>query len=133
MEQITCKNFSNEELVCKHCGKGKFNLFTKIKFQRMRDYLDLPIYVYSGCRCEYWNEKVGGSKNSSHIFTEDKESCAGDLSLVPERIKRDMTNYELFILQRAAQEAGFKRLGVHRRYLHIDDDPNKPANRMWLY
>ena len=126
-------NFSSEEVACSHCGIERMNLRTVNMFQRIRDYLQRAVYVYSGCRCVFWNKQVGGVEYSSHVFTEEKESCAGDLSLVPESEKRPMTNEELFMLQRAAQEAGFNRLGIHRRFLHVDDDPEKPKNRMWLY
>jgi hypothetical protein len=30
-------------------------------------------------------------------------------------------------------EAGFNRIGIHEHFIHVDDDPSKDADVVWLY
>lgn len=66
MGDIT-KNFSRKEFACK-CGCGKDDISTKLVeiCQVIRDRVDVPITISSGCRCEKHNKKVGGVPNSYH-------------------------------------------------------------------
>ena len=128
---IHVRNFSAREVACKHCGRENMAHSTILKAQTVRDYLDRPVYVYSGCRCPVHNAAVGGVPDSAHLITETKQCHALDLSLVPEG--QVMTDYERFILYDALRWVGFVRLGVKKSFIHTDDDPEKPAPRMWLY
>jgi hypothetical protein len=30
-------------------------------------------------------------------------------------------------------EAGFNRLGIAKTFIHVDNDPGKPEDTVWLY
>lgn len=130
-------NFTSGEVACRHCGRENMCLRTMEKIQRARDYLDMPIYGTSFCRCELWNAHVGGVEDSSHLITDDKECEAGDLTLVPLDAEgnslRDMTSKELYQLVIALYKAGFRRFGINKRFVHVDDGERKRKERMWLY
>jgi len=63
------KNLSVKEITCK-CGCGFNILHPKMinTFQALRDYINKPIHITSGCRCPEWNLKVGGVNESAHIY-----------------------------------------------------------------
>lgn len=65
------KNFRREEFECR-CGCGHDNVSPVLVdlLQEIRDLLDRPIVVHSGCRCEVHNKVVGGVSNSAHITGE---------------------------------------------------------------
>lgn len=63
------KNFKSKEFRCKcGCGKEDINPSLIVILQMLRVYLDKPIKISSGLRCEEYNEKVGGVKNSQHVL-----------------------------------------------------------------
>jgi len=128
----TFPNFTTEEVACK-CGCGISNMAfsTMWRFQLARFLLGRPIYGRSWCRCERHNEVVGGVEDSSHIASAVNCSHAGDVTLA--RVDRPMTNHERFILHTALYRAGFTRFGLHAKFIHTDDDPEKKAKRIWLY
>lgn len=70
------KNFKVSEFACK-CGCGFAAIDQRIidMAQKIRDKLDVPVRVNSGCRCEKHNARVGGVKNSYHT-----KGLAADLS-----------------------------------------------------
>jgi hypothetical protein len=62
------KNLTRREIECK-CGCG-FDIvdFKLIEtFQALRDYVNQPIFITSGCRCPEHNKKSGGVKDSAHV------------------------------------------------------------------
>mgnify|MGYP002624681816 CR=1 FL=1 len=70
------KNFSREEFTCK-CGCG-FNIIDNDLvniIQEIRDEVNEPIRINSGCRCAKHNQRVGGVRNSFHL-----QGKAADLS-----------------------------------------------------
>lgn len=127
-----CANFTHREVGCRCCGVSKMSGRTMAKFQKARGYLGRPIYGHSWCRCESHNEAVGGVPGSSHKFTDQRLSCAGDVTLVPPGESRDMTSAERLALLCALQYAGFNRFGMRPGFIHTDDDPDKPQNVLWL-
>ena len=67
--------------------------------------------ITSGARTVAHNASVGGVPGSSHI------GCwAADLAL-------DGVNAD--VLVKAAQEAGFERIGIYPSHVHVDNDPSK--------
>ncbi len=55
--------------------------------QPLRDYLGCPVKVTSGFRCAVLNKKIGGTKNSQHLYGQ-----AADL-IVPQKNLKDVYNY----------------------------------------
>lgn len=125
-----CKNFTREEVKCK-CGcelsNMDFNMMGKL--QKARDWLDQPIYITSGCRCEHNNRIAGGKVDSSHLCSRTKKACACDVKLTPEN--RPMTSGERFLLITALLEAGFRRIGIYDGVIHGDCDTAKPQRVVW--
>jgi len=64
------KNFSRWEFACKcGCGFDDIDLCLVHRLQVVRDILDVPITVTSGCRCKAYNysDEVGGKPASLHL------------------------------------------------------------------
>ncbi len=55
--------------------------------QPLRDYLGCPVKVTSGFRCAVLNKKIGGTKNSQHLYGQ-----AADF-IVPRKNLKDVYNY----------------------------------------
>ena len=79
---------------------------------------NVPFRITSGYRSEEHNKKVGGVQNSSHL-----RGYAADISITKE------TGMQILS---ALIEAGFRRVGIAKTFIHIDNDPEKP-NRVWTY
>ena len=69
------KNFRVSEFACKCCGGNKIDQRVIDMAQTIREYLNMPVRVNSGYRCEKHNAAVGGVKGSKHT-----KGCACDLS-----------------------------------------------------
>ena len=54
-------------MYCKHCGKVKYDIGLMAKLELVRLFLNDPIIINSGYRCEVHNKNVGGAKNSLHL------------------------------------------------------------------
>lgn len=68
-EQLT-EHFNRKEFTCK-CGKCGFNNIDPRVVEIceiIRQYVDKPIRISSGCRCATWNAKNKGTSNSEHMF-----------------------------------------------------------------
>jgi len=78
------------------------------------------IHVVSGYRCEAWNTTVGGSWTSSHL-----KGLAADIEAIGSANRMQLVSALVY--------AGFNRIGIAERFIHVDHDPDKPANVLWLY
>lgn len=94
------------------------------KLVKLSELTKLPIFrmINSGARSSYWNTKVGGVRNSSHKIPVCK---AADIKAPNKRI-RDM-------IVHGARQVGFKRIGVGRTFVHLDNDENKKQYVAWGY
>jgi uncharacterized protein YcbK (DUF882 family) len=90
------------------------------KIDMIREEFGKPIYINSGYRTEYHNEKVGGSPTSSHL-----KGLAIDVSCNNSSDRFKLIN--LFI------KHGIKRIGVAKTFIHIDVDKDKSQNVIWTY
>jgi len=117
---IPVQYFTSDEIGCP-CGCGVVNLhsMTVKRLDLLRDMLGYPLRVNSACRCPEHNKEVGGSLTSSHIATKLISSRAIDI-----HCKNDLNRAEIIA---AAIRVGFPRIGVYSSFVHLDDDPNKPA------
>jgi len=74
------RNFSRKEFACKcGCGFDDINICVVNRLQVVRDILQVPIIINSGCRCKSYNHKVGGKPLSLHM-----EGEAIDWTVEPE-------------------------------------------------
>lgn len=115
MGDIT-KNFSRHEFACK-CGCGFDDIKYAIVFslQKVRDHFEKKITINSGCRCDKYNKKTGGSKNSKH-----KEGIAADFvveDVDPDKVADFLE--EFFI--------GNSGLGRYDSFTHFDVRTDKKA------
>ena len=90
------------------------------RIDNARGLAGIPFKVNSGYRTKAHNAKVKGVAGSSHC-----EGYAADLHCidVPKR----------FAIVKALLSAGFTRIGIADGFIHVDCDPTKPADCIWLY
>jgi len=75
--------------------------------------------IGSGFRCRIHNESIPGSAyDSSHLI-----GHAGD-------IKTPSMHYRYRVLFGVIM-AGFKRIGIYKTHIHVDDDPSKTPGVSW--
>jgi len=67
-EQIT-KHFMRSEFACQdNCGFDQIDLRLVNGLELLRNHLNKPVIVISGCRCEAHNKAIGGAKYSQHLL-----------------------------------------------------------------
>jgi uncharacterized protein YcbK (DUF882 family) len=65
------RNLTVGEIACRcGCGFRTLTQETIDTFQAIRDFVDRPITITSGCRCRARNADVGGKANSAHLTGE---------------------------------------------------------------
>jgi uncharacterized protein YcbK (DUF882 family) len=79
----------------------------------------IPFVVNSGFRTGSHNAAIGGSANSAHL-----RGFAVDIRC------QSQTNFERVAL--AVIAVGFRRIGLHHSFIHVDNDPSLPTNT-WQY
>lgn len=114
--------FKPAEFLCKcGCGAGAekmdIRLLQKIDFMRL--IMNMPIIINSAYRCPEHNRKEGGTKDSAHL-----KGLALDL-----RVSNNSHRLELLYY---AYLVGFRRFGLGQGHLHLDIDPDKPWDLIWL-
>jgi len=80
----------------------------------------VPFRINSGMRSYEWNRRVGGSENSSHLT-----GWAADISAT--------SSNRRWVVIHALLQVQFTRIGVADTFVHVDCDPTKVENTMWLY
>ena len=117
------RNFSRREFECK-CGCG-FDDVAPILVERLQEIRSTfgVMKISSGCRCENHNRRVGGKNGkvkSAHVYGEA-------VDIVCE------TSRDRYYLVKLACEAGFNRIGVSDKFVHLDVSDYHPQNVMWTY
>jgi len=84
----------------------------------------IPFKITSGYRTAAYNEGLRdkgykAATNSSHL-----RGYAADISATD-----SATRYKIL---KAAIETGFKRIGIAKTFIHLDNDPEK-SNAVWTY
>ena len=124
------ENFSRSEFVCRcGCGEDRVNPMLVERLQIARNFLGRGMTITSGCRCVDHNENEGGSPTSSHLVKprgRSEEFCdAADVEVRGGEYR--------FELDGALREGGFRRLGVHNKFIHADIDPEKASPSLFTY
>ena len=112
------KNFRLSEFVCPCCGRDNVARRLVLALQELRDLAGVPITITSGIRCERWNEKVGGSERSQHLYGRAVDIVIRDLHPVEmETLAEKITKF---------RQGG---IGVYpdRGFIHVDVRLNGPA------
>ena len=87
---------------------------------KARHLAGIPFKINSGYRTPERNRLVGGKKDSAPL-----KGLAADIHCVDSRSRG-------YILG-ALLEVGFNRIGIAKTFIHVDDDPSKDADVVWLY
>ena len=77
--------------------------------QALRDLIVVPIYVKSGFRCAWWNKRVGGVRNSTHVRGIAADIRCGELT--PAELARFAEEVPAFA------NGG---IGVYKSWVHVD-------------
>jgi len=86
----------------------------------VRDKFDKPIHITSGFRTPAHNEAVGGVETSSHL-----KGLAVDIACTNSTDRFDLLNCIL--------DVGFSRVGIAKKFIHIDIDFEKAQGVTWIY
>lgn len=113
--------FTLDEFDCpSHKGSGLNMDSTFLNtLEKARGIAGIPFKITSGYRTKEHNKKVGGVPNSSHLI-----GVAADIAVA--------SGKERFIILNALIQAGFRRLGIAKTFIHCDTDDTKP-NSVWTY
>lgn len=87
----------------------------RYKLDRARGFFGYPIVITSGYRDPGKNRDVGGVKDSAHT-----KGMAVDIRLPADSLLRDRLIWAL-------GRAGFDRVGVYGKHVHVDVDNTKPV------
>ncbi len=93
------------------------------KLDKIRESIGIPIAITSGTRCERHNRKVGGKPQSAHIPRKGV-SYAVD-------VRCPDSSFRYTFLKAALPM--FNRIGIGKDFVHVDDDPEKTRNIVWVY
>lgn len=115
--EFTCKC----EGLCDHADRISTALVAKLDV--IREQIGLPITIVSGTRCERYNRKVGGKERSAHVPWTGV-SHAADI-----RCADSMFRFAIL----AAALPLFRRIGIGKDFIHVDDDPDLPQSVIWVY
>ena len=118
--QLT-EHFTKEEFDCQcGCGNGDIVISENLVFELecVRIHYGKPMRINSGIRCLSHNRKIGSRDTSSHI-----KGLAVDIGCT-----QMADRYELmyFFVK------NFKRIGIHKEFIHVDIDVNK-RNGIFVY
>jgi len=108
--------------VCEYdCGMGWSHVNTDSleKLDEARRRAGVPFRINSSIRCEKHNRDVDGSTTSAHL-----KGLAFDIKAETSHMRERI----IFGLQ----SAGFNRIGIYPKFIHVDDDMTKIPNVMWL-
>lgn len=116
------KDFGVAEMAC-GCGcAAKMSPTFMALLQTYRDRYGKPMRVSSGARCPDHNKAIGGSEHSRHIADDDKDADAADIGCIDAG--------ERYALVKLAIDVGFKGIGIHKAFVHVD---TRPIYKCWLY
>lgn len=112
-------NFYRDEFACKDgCGSDSISLLLVNRLQQVRDEIGQPITITSGLRCRKHNEAEGGNAFSAHL-----SGHAVDISCTHSNKRKIL----LPVLCKF-----FRRVGPKEFFIHVDIDPTKDQDVLWL-
>lgn len=110
------------ECGCGRCNKGfdDMDQALLVMLDDARARAGTPFVLTSAVRCQAHNAAVGGATRSAHLTGNAVDIAVGN-------------NMARGVILRALVEAGFRRIGVARGFLHVDNAAHLPSPRTWLY
>jgi len=123
MAEYLSRHFTVQEMTCR-CGCGDHAVQPGLldRLERMRAIYGAPMTPTSAKRCDDYAARVGIGKGDAHNL-----GWAVDIATRSGR--------ERFAMLNAAREAGFRRLGIGRDFIHVDCGPEGlyPQDVIWDY
>lgn len=114
-------NFDRSEFACPcGCGKDNIDLHMVAILQQMREAVGHRLDIESGVRCKQHNLDVDGKPNSAHL-----RGKAVDIICPSSRHREELV--------RLALQAGIRRIGIGKTFVHLDTDETLPQDVIWLY
>ncbi len=115
-------NFSEAEFECSHCSICRMDHKFMNELAEMRQFLDFPIQITSGYRCETHNNAIGSKKTSAHVA-----GMGADIWVAAHRWK-DVDEY----VATRFSGVGRRLHGADRRkwFMHLDVMPRRAV---WTY
>jgi uncharacterized protein YcbK (DUF882 family) len=113
------KYFKKEEFECPCCGMINIDHDFIYDLEEAREEAGIPFVIESASRCFKHNKAVGGVDSSAH--------CSGEA--VDIVVNSSQARYKLL----QALLPRFRRIGIGKTFIHVDDDPTKPKEVCWLY
>lgn len=104
-------HFNEQEFACKGDGMVYVEPDLVAKLEKLRQLVGKPINITSGYRSPWYNEKIGGVKNSRHTLGQAADIVIPGLS--PSEVAK------------LAEQAGFGGIGIYDkdRFTHVDIGP----------
>ncbi len=107
------KNFSKWEFACSCCNVCHVDMRLIDALQDFRNYINLPIKINSGCRCQAKNDSLpGAAKNSYHLFTDIRATRAADIKV------KKMLPIDLYWALQEIKAFYGGGLGLYRTFVH---------------
>ncbi len=121
------KYFTEDELVCTHCGRSGMDETFMKRIDELRDQLGFPFPVNSAYRCPEHPIEARKSSAGAH-----STGHAIDIGVQGEKAH---------MLLDAALQAGLTGIGINQkgssgRFIHLDDienSPERPRPTVWSY
>ena len=117
-------NFSQKDFdkASPPCKIGQMSVPFMDKIQKARDISGIPYVVLSAYRSLEHEYSMGRKGTSSH-----PKGVALDI--------RFLSSREYGLIRKGLYLAGFTRIGINfkSKFIHVDDDTNKPLNVLWTY
>ena len=104
------KDFSPEEIACRHCGELHIDPESMDCLQHLRDLWGKAVIINSGHRCPTHNRAVGGKVGSRHLKIAFDCACP-------------KAEQAAFIAR--ARAVGFTGIGRYPTFVHLDLGPER--------
>ncbi|MCP4178124.1 MAG: peptidase M15 [bacterium] len=114
---FTAKEFDSPDKVL---SGRKMNVEFINKLTYARNISDTPYVISSGFRTRSHNKSLKAKKNSSHL-----KYLACDIICNDSKQRHNILGGLLLV--------GFTRIGISKGFIHVDMDPNKPQEVIWIY
>ena len=112
------KYFNRKEFGCPDdCGFDNISQELVDMLDDIREEMNEPMIINSGCRCKKYNKKIGGASNSAHL-----RGLAVDIHTIG--------SYRARLLP--ILEEHFIRRGYGKTFVHVDIDDSLPQTQ-WVY
>ncbi len=124
MDWNKVKHFKKDEFACKcGCGDSDVSMELVVRLDNARSIAGVPFKITSGKRCEQHNRKVTTCETPS--ASPHLNGHAADIYAEDSRTR--------FKILDGVKRAGFTRIGIGKDFIHVDCDPTKADELVWLY